>query len=228
MISDRFATGVDLGSQHDYTAICVAQIVKTGDGKQRELELIIRHIDRFRNRLYPEVAQDVYDLTNRYPLAGKNDLIIDATGVGPAVTDIYRKRRIKHRPVIIHGGERETHEKGYYRIPKLNLVQALLVLFHHKRIHIVPSLRLADTLGTELRNFRRVQNENTGHQVFSHREGEHDDLVLAAALAAWGAQRFGGGSPSRAPKGDTGPFGADDLPFTASPEVLDRGLDWAI
>ena len=40
----------------------------------------------------------------------------------------------------------------------------------------------------ELLSFRRKQNPKTSHVSFEHwRDSDHDDLVLAVAMACWGA-----------------------------------------
>ena len=40
----------------------------------------------------------------------------------------------------------------------------------------------------ELQNFRHKQNPKTSHVSFEHwRDSDHDDLVLAVAMACWGA-----------------------------------------
>ena len=45
-------------------------------------------------------------------------------------------------------------------------------------------------LKEELLNFKMKINVATGHDSYeAWREGEHDDLVLAAALAVWAADR---------------------------------------
>ncbi len=50
------------------------------------------------------------------------------------------------------------------------------------------ALRRIDQLREELLNFRRKQNVRTAHISYEHwRESDHDDLVLAAALACWKA-----------------------------------------
>jgi hypothetical protein len=44
----------------------------------------------------------------------------------------------------------------------------------------------AETLRRELQSFRVKIDPKTAHDSYSHwREKEHDDLVLATALAAW-------------------------------------------
>jgi hypothetical protein len=50
----------------------------------------------------------------------------------------------------------------------------------------VGKLPFREILLTELENFRVKINVNTGHETYeAWREREHDDLVLATALACW-------------------------------------------
>lgn len=222
-MNTRYSVGVDIGSQHDYTAICVSEIRFVGP--KNELSLIARHLERFRDRLYPDVASSVKALMLTSKLHNRADLIVDATGVGPAVTNIFTKQGISHRPVIIHGGERESYEKGTYRVPKLDLVQTLLVLFHKGNFHVAQGLPHRDTLAQELKEFKRIQNPNTGHLRFEHREGEHDDLLLAAALSAWGARRFGGGTVPGLYSDSGNLFGSlGEDPFSITEEEAEEGL----
>jgi hypothetical protein len=71
-------------------------------------------------------------------------------------------------------------------VPKRDLVAALEVPFHTGELKIAENLELAPTLKKELLNFRRKIDLRTAHDSYEHwREGGHDDLVLAAALACW-------------------------------------------
>ena len=48
------------------------------------------------------------------------------------------------------------------------------------------SLPVAETLRKELLTFRVKIDPRTAHDSYSHwREGDHDDLVLATAMACW-------------------------------------------
>ena len=115
----RFHVGLDLGQANDFTAVAVVEAA--GD------DLLVRHLERFRHTLYPDVAERVEALMDSPPLKGASELVIDATGVGPAVTDIFSKRGRSFKAVKIHGGDAESHEQGVYRVPKRNLVSALQV-----------------------------------------------------------------------------------------------------
>jgi hypothetical protein len=83
--------------------------------------------------------------TESYPT-----LVVDRTGVGPAVTDLLRKSGVSHMGVSITAGDRERRDnKGWY-VPKGNLVSALQVAFSTGRLKIASGLGLAEILKDEL------------------------------------------------------------------------------
>jgi len=68
-------------------------------------------------------------------------------------------------------------------------VASLEVPFHTGELKVADGLTLWPTLREELLNFRRKINLMTAHDSYEHwREGDHDDLVLAAAMAVWSAR----------------------------------------
>jgi hypothetical protein len=181
----RFHVGLDLGQANDYTAVAVVEVVG-----ERDDPLHVRHLERFRHTLYPDVADRVEVLMDSPELKGKAELVIDATGVGPAVTDIFTKRGRSFKAVKIHGGDAESREGNTYRVPKRNLVSALQAALQTGTLKIASSLELAEVLRQELLKFRIKINLSTGHDSYEHwREGDHDDLVLAAAMAVWSARK---------------------------------------
>ena len=71
-------------------------------------------------------------------------------------------------------------------MPKRDLVSALEVPFHTGKLKVADGLKLWDVLREELLNFRRKIDLRTAHDSYEHwRETDHDDLVLATALACW-------------------------------------------
>ncbi len=68
-------------------------------------------------------------------------------------------------------------------------------LIQADRFQIAPGLTEAETLGRELLQFRAKINLQTGNETLeAWRTRDHDDLVLAVALACWfgqhGQRRF--------------------------------------
>jgi hypothetical protein len=186
-----FNVGLDLGQSSDYTAIAIVEAAGT--------DLHLRHLERYPLRTpYPEIADGVARLV-REPLLSqrrKPELIVDETGVGKAVTDMLRERKLRFRPVTITGGDavREGTTRGRgksYRVPKRDLVGALEVPFHTGTLKVAEGLVLWPTLREELLSFKRKIDLRTAHDSYEHwRESDHDDLVLACALACWWARRI--------------------------------------
>jgi len=109
--------------------------------------------------------------------------------------DMFREANVQ--PLIavnIHGGDRVSREGQDYRVPKRDLVGVVQVGLQERRLQIVQSLPEAATLAQELRTFRQRIDPVTAHDSYSHwREGQHDDLVLAVALACWWGTGHGQG-----------------------------------
>jgi hypothetical protein len=73
-------------------------------------------------------------------------------------------------------------------VPKGEQVSKLQALLHSGDLRIAASLPDAVVLASELPDFR-VRFTEAGNATFNAREGAHDDLVLALALAAFGLSR---------------------------------------
>ena len=68
---------------------------------------------------------------------------------------------------------------------------APLVLMQNDRLLIAEDLKLRETLVRELLNFKRKINISTANTTYeAWREGDHDDLVLSLAMAAWVGQEM--------------------------------------
>jgi hypothetical protein len=137
---------------------------------------------------YPAIVHHVGRLLDLLPEG--TELVIDYTGVGRPVFDLFRYARIFPVGVLITSGVSASTVDGIAHVPKLELISRLQALFHEGRLKIQRNLPEAEILVNELMDFR-VQYTTTGHLTFSAREGRHDDLVLALAIACYRAA--GGG-----------------------------------
>jgi hypothetical protein len=200
-----FYVGLDLGQSSDYTALAVVQVVKERSEEQPakiSSSLHLRHLERYPLRTpYTTIADGVaalmrseqlnvneFDPSRRRTAKARTDLFVDKTGVGAGVTDRLKAKGLQFTAITIHGGEKVNNDKGTYNVPKKDLIAALEVPFDTGTLKVAEGLQLWRTLKEELLNFRRKQNQKTTHISFEHwREGDHDDLVLACAMACWGA-----------------------------------------
>ncbi len=159
------------------------------NGRPGDVPLRIRHLERLPlGTSYPRVVERISSLMSAEPLASRRAaLVADATGVGTSVMDSLVEAGLRPIGVTIHGGDRATPDgSGGHRVPKRDLVGAVQVLLQSGRLKIASGLPESETLRSELLNFRMRIDPTTAHDSYSHwREGDHDDLVLSAAVALW-------------------------------------------
>ena len=129
----------------------------------------------------------------RPPLLGKYMLLVDHTGCGRPVVDQIRHRGLECLAVSLHGGDSVSHVGSNYRVPKRDLAGAVQVTLQAQRLRLAEALALTPILTQELLNFRVKIDPATAHDSYSAwREKDHDDLVLALALAVWWGERLAG------------------------------------
>lgn len=183
-----FYFGLDLGQAQDYSALCAAQKVQA----KEDIQYHVRHAERFvLGTTYPDIITKLHDRINAVNI----DYITaaDATGVGRPVIDLMRKENIKTVPIVITGGEKELFdpELGGWKVPKRVLISNVLVLLQSGQLKFAKGMMHAQTLIDELLNFKIKVTAKGNDTYEAWREGDHDDLVLALAMAIWYAVRFG-------------------------------------
>jgi hypothetical protein len=174
-----YIIGVDLGQTADYTAIAAVEV--------RLPEVHLRHLERLPlGTPYPAVVTHVRTLLATPPLNTNTVLVLDRTGVGAAVADLFVAGGRTPIGITLTGGDKVTREKWHYWVPKRDLVGVLIAMFQTGRLKIAAGLAEAETLTTELMHFRMKVDLRTAHDSYeAWREGVHDDLVLATGLACW-------------------------------------------
>jgi hypothetical protein len=121
---------------------------------------------------------------DRPQLRGKGTVVVDATGVGQAVADMFRDAGTTSVFCTITGGNTSSRSGRSYTVPKAHLASTTQALLQSGRLQMSARVPHTNLLKQELKSFR-VKVTGAGSARFEHREGEHDDLVLAAALAVW-------------------------------------------
>ena len=202
MSIDRFFIGLDLGQSHDFTAMAIlGRTELTGDwdaaayAYKKMAGLRLRHLARIPlGTPYPEVVERVRQVTRSAELRQRCDLMVDATGPGRAVVNMLRGADLDCRmlPAIITGGHAETWSNGYDHVPKRDLIVGLQVLLQRGALQIAAGMAFGGVLVEEMAAMRVRQTEKGHEQFGAWREGEHDDLVFAVALAYWGANKMYG------------------------------------
>lgn len=121
-------------------------------------------------------------------------LVVDYTGVGRPVFDLFAgpllALPVELVAVTITSGNAPSfavRDDGHadWHVPKKALVSAAQIMLQGRRLHIAKGLPEAATLQEELKNFKMKITISANAQYEAWRDGMHDDLVLAEALATW-------------------------------------------
>lgn len=179
---DGFILGLDLGQAQDYTALVTVE--------QKDDRHDVVDIKRYPlGTPYPAIVASVQEMLAQ-PTLRDAALVVDATGVGRPVVDMFRADGCTPTPVMITGG---THahrdDNGYWLVPKKELVSAVQVGLQTGTLKIARSLERAQMLAQELTQFQTKITTAANDIYGAWREGQHDDMVLALALALWYAPR---------------------------------------
>jgi hypothetical protein len=201
--------GLDLGQAQDPSAFAVLERVVTvhdeRDPRTFELLFDVRFRARQVQRIalgtpYPDVVARVASVARALQLRGAVELVMDATGVGRAVLDMMKGAYLQACPVVpvwITAGDAARQVGEEWRVPKRDLVAAVAVELQENRLQIAAGMPEAGVLIEELMNFK-VSISAAGSDTYgSWREGAHDDMVLAVALALWRARGGSAGAGER-------------------------------
>ncbi|RYZ89130.1 MAG: hypothetical protein EOP04_07625 [Proteobacteria bacterium] len=199
----QFFLGLDLGQSKDYTAIAVVEKIDPPrhpprygsshgdlidpDAKKR---YECRHLERLPlGTKYPDIVSHVQTMMENPQLKGKTELVVDATGVGRPVVDMFAGKGLSPRGIMITGGNAVTQVGDYTGVPKRDLVSTLQALMQQDRLGFAKSLPMIDSLVAEMMAFQ-VKITTSANDIYgAWREGTNDDLVLAVALATWRAEQ---------------------------------------
>src|SRR5262249_52428181 len=148
--------GLDLGQVSDYSALAVLETTETTD-PVKEQRRVKYHAVRFLRRwqlatAYTDIVEDVVELMAQLPGAV---LVIDATGVGRAVVDLFKRAGSPRLvPVTITAGDTVRHDADGWHLAKKQLVSVVQAALQTRRLKVAPELPDTRTLQRELSTFR--------------------------------------------------------------------------
>jgi hypothetical protein len=181
----RFYAGLDLGQREDYSALTILERVEHG----AEHRYDCRHVERFAlGTSYPRIVAAVGALLDRPPLRKDCELVIDHTGVGVAVADMFTEAGRAYIGVTITGGVGWHKERAkQWHVSKHLLVSTVQKFLSSEALGISKHFHAAEMLRAELRHFR-VKISKAANEIYEAREGQHDDLVLSLAVGLFVAE----------------------------------------
>jgi hypothetical protein len=184
-MAPRTILGLDLGRPHEFTALAAVQ--DSGQDGQGRTVWSLPLLTRWPlGTAYPGIVTAVKRTTEKLP---KPLLVVDATGVGEAIVDLFRQAALPVEELVsvtVTAGQ-GAHKAAWDRwsCPRKDLAGAVQSVLQGRRLRIGKGLREAATLTRELAAFRMKQSSPTEETLDAWRERDQDDLVLAVALAMW-------------------------------------------
>jgi hypothetical protein len=139
----KFLLGCDLGQANDYTALCLLQRGATGC----KVSLA-----------QPHPWQDLPADRPRPELENRTQLVVDATGVSRAATDMLRDAGLNPVRITIISGFKAVGTRGKYKEPKQDLISSLIIALETDRLKIASGMKHADELRRELEHFRMTHS----------------------------------------------------------------------
>lgn len=195
----EYVIGVSIGERSDRSAVSV---VRRRDDES--VECVHLQVWQPGTPFY-SMANDVVDIVKAILRLGPGKLVrtgrgtivvpsdptravLDITAVGSAVGSIFvgelEKVGVWAAPFIITAGVTAGAQARVERVPKRELVSVMRMLLEKQSFVYATQLNHAATLATELLYFRTT-NSSGREEETDWRSRQHDDLVLATALACW-------------------------------------------
>lgn len=159
---DTYVIGLDVAQQQDYLVAMVLSV--------RGYRAVT--MDRMRGVSYPLAAERVKELQTRF---GNAPVIVEINGPGVAVAQEFDRIGVSYVPFTTTAQSKQQ------------LILPLAADFQEKRI----SLAEMPPLQHELSVFRYERSSSGVTYRYEAPSGEHDDTVMALALAAWQRARTG-------------------------------------
>jgi hypothetical protein len=201
--SVRYIAGLDVGQMADPSAFTVLERDITLVHGRAESRFDARWLERFPLQTpYPVMARLVRERLER--LHAPSLLVIDVTGVGRGIVDVFREEWMTVDPITqerqvrpgkpgivavtlltsaMHQPTATTWDE--FHVPKRAVVLALMLALQQRHFRASTQLKEATVLFREGHKFSWKVSDAGNDQYGAWREGQHDDLLLAVAIAVW-------------------------------------------
>jgi hypothetical protein len=197
MLKREFLIGLDLGQRRDHSAIVVIEVAEIASKDRSPVTFAptvtkrctVRHIEQIPLRTpFPAVVERTARIADKLAKDAPTSLIVDATGLGAPVIEMFRIPTARWRlaPVIIGSGYRDNFVDGLWRVSKQDLIGRLQLAFDFNHFTIEPGLHKTEALVEELTSLRGFQRKQG--RIIEAPGRKHDDMALALCLAWWGVE----------------------------------------
>ena len=196
-----FIVAQDIAKNVDYTTTVIHQVrpqIVKGSTQGRVFyfqEKVFQDMVRLK---YTELAEYTRELMDAVNVTNDCSLVIDGTGVGGPVFDLYDEAGLDPLKIVFTSGESVSVQSGQrsksskfglitgYGVPKADLVGALVVAMEQGRMRRAEGVPFEQQEREQYQNFVGRINEKTKYVKFGNSSDEiHDDVIVADAMAVW-------------------------------------------
>ena len=205
----EYIIGQDIAKKYDYTTTVIHRVVPElvkGSYNNRVYffeDIVFR--DK-RQMKYTELPVYTKELIDSLDIAGQCALIIDGTGVGEPVYDLYEDAFLDPLKIIFGSGNQVSTQRqrettnwstskfgaiSAFVVPKDDLVGALQVYVQQGKLRTAEGLAFEVDAKAQYQNFIGRINEKTKYVKYGNADDEvHDDIVVSDAMCCWYTQHM--------------------------------------
>lgn len=192
-MNKKVVLGLDLGQQNDYSVLSAVELDLSISKDSRAIYQI-PYIKRYPLKTnYSFIVDDVFNIVDKFGLNKDALLVVDYTGVGRPVVDLFRERGAKPLALTITGGNKSHWpSKIEANVPKREIVSYLQIVLQSGRLKIAKELSLINKLVDEFLSFKLkiVDSGNTIKSIMEGSYGINDDIVMSIGIAIWAGEYF--------------------------------------
>ena len=179
-----FIISLDPAQLRDWSAVAVVDMQYRPQERRFTYNLVA--MNRKQGLPYDKIVEWVVQIARRpeFNIPQPGTVILDATGVGIAVNDMFRAKRIRTRAVTITAGNTLNRQEATIHLGKARLIGTFLGAFDSGKVHVNPNMPIWPALEKEMLSFRAEMSVQ-GNAKFEAAPGEHDDMLFSLALAVW-------------------------------------------
>jgi phage FluMu gp28-like protein len=159
----NYYAGVDFGKHKDYSTVAVV--------KRENQNIQLAYLHEFElGTAYANIINHLAKAQQKFNL---QKVIVDQTGMGEPILDELKAQ-----------GFTNVQGLTFTVKTKEELLTTLKILMEQKRLKLPYHRRLCQQI-----NEQQFEYSRTGHLLYSHPEGSHDDMLWALSMAVWAATR---------------------------------------
>ncbi len=197
----QFIVAQDIAKNVDYTVTVVHRVsprLVKGSSTGRIFYYQEKVFQDMVKLKYTELAEYTRELMQAVNVSHDSALVIDGTGVGGPVFDLYDEAGLDPLKIVFTSGESISVQSGVragsskfgliqgYGVPKSDLVGVLVVAMEQGRMIRASDVPYKQQEMEQYQNFVGRINEKTKYVKFGNAQDEiHDDIIVADAMAVW-------------------------------------------